>query len=166
MKAGRIILHIIITLALIILTVGVPSAYILTRSGGKMTDAVSGASMKLPEKTSGEYLILVNRSLHEDTIDEWTAFFRDEKMDVIFDDINCIAPRGDGNAIKTAERLRAQLPENQMRLRSEDATLLASKAENGCIDAAIFSKEFADELKLKADAHENVVCIKIRVGEQ
>ena len=83
--------------------------------------------------------------------------------DVVF---KTLVTRGDGNAIKTAERLRAQLPENQMRLRSEDATLLASKAENGCIDAAIFSKEFADELKLKADAHENVVCIKIRVGEQ
>ena len=166
MKAGKIVIHILISLTAALLLVGIPAGMILNQSAGKAPDAVSGASLKLPDKPSGDYVLLLNRSLHEDSLNDWIAFFRDGELNVIFDDISCIAPESDSQAIQMAERLQAQLPENQMQLRTENPTLLISKAENGCIDAAIFSKELADALKLKADADERIAYIIIKDGEQ
>ena len=165
MKAGKTALHIILSLTAVFLLVGLPGLYILGETAEEQPDAVSGASIKLPDKPSGEYVLLLNRSLHEDTFDDWVAFFRDGELNVIFDDINCIASQSDADALKMADRLIAQLPENQMKLRTENPTLLVSKAENGCIDAAIFSKEMADAMKLRTDSDDNIACIIIKGGE-
>lgn len=68
--------------------------------------------------------------------------------------------------ILLAERMQAQLPENQMRLRSENPTLLVSKAEAGYIDVAVFSKEMADALKLKSSGQlEGVAVITVKGGD-
>ena len=166
MKAVKIMVHIFLSLTAAFLLAGVPMLYVLDMSKGKDIDAVSGASIKLPDKPSGDYIVLLNRSLHEDSVDDWIKFFRDGELNVIFDDISCIAAQSDAPAIQMAERFRAQLPENQMRLRRENALLLASKAENGCIDAAIFSKETAEALKIDAGAAENIICIEIKGGEE
>lgn len=165
MKAGKVILHIIISVTAVFLLVGIPAAFILDQTQDKAPDAVSGASVKLPDKPSGDYILLLNRSLHEESFNDWVAFFRDGEMNVIFDDINCIAAQSDVDALKMADRLIAQLPENQMQLRTENPTLLVSKAENGCIDAALFSKEMAEALKLKTKTNESIVCIIIKGGE-
>ena len=165
MKAGKTALHIILSLTAVFLLVGLPGLYILGETAEEQPDAVSGASIKLPDKPSGEYVLLLNRSLHEDTFDDWVAFFCDGELNVIFDDINCIASQSDADALKMADRLIAQLPENQMKLRTENPTLLVSKAENGCIDAAIFSKEMADAMKLRTDSDDNIACIIIKGGE-
>ncbi len=165
MKAGKIIIHVFLSLTAAFLIVGIPAAFVLEQLGFFSADVVSGASVKLPEKPSGEYIVLLNRSLHEDSLDDWTAFFRDGELNVFFDDISCIAAESDINALKMADRLCAQLPENQMRLRTENSLLLASKAENGCIDAAIFSKEMADDLKLNPGANEQIICITISGGD-
>ena len=165
MKAVKIMVHIFLSLTAAFLLAGVPMLYVLDMSKGKDIDAVSGASIKLPDKPSGDYIVLLNRSLHEDSVDDWIKFFRDGELNVIFDDISCITAQSDAAAVQMAERFQAQLPENQMRLRSEDATLLASKAENGCIDAAIFSKEMADLMKLRTGSDDNIACIIIKGGE-
>lgn len=165
MKAGKIALHIILSLTAAFLLVGIPGLYILDQTAEEQPDAVSGASIKLPDKPSGDYVLLLNRSLHEDSFDDWVAFFRDGELNVIFDDINCIAALSDVDALKMADRLIAQLPENQMQLRTENPTLLVSKAENGCIDAAIFSKEFAEAMKLKADPDGSIAYIIIKGGD-
>ena len=165
MKAGKIIIHIIISLTAAFLLAGVPAAYVMDSIDVGTTDAVSGASVKPPEKPSGEYILLLNKSLHEGSVDEWTAFFRDGELNVIFDDISCITAQSDAAAVQMAERFQAQLPENQMRLRTENPTLLVSKAENGCIDAAIFSKEMADSLKLRPETNKSIVCISVKGGE-
>ena len=165
MKAGKIILHVLASAMAAALLVGVPSAYIIGQSDVNTADAVSGASVKLPEKPSGEYVLLLNRTLHEDSLDDWIAFFRDGELNVIFDDISCIAAQSDSGAIQMAQRLQAQLPENQMQLRTENPMLLVSKAENGCIDAAIFSKEMADSLGLKAEWDGDVAYMIIKGGE-
>ena len=52
-----------------------------------------------------------------------------------------------------------------MKLRTENPPLLVSKAENGCIDAAIFSKEMADTMKLRTYPDDTIVCIIIKGGE-
>ena len=68
--------------------------------------------------------------------------------------------------ILLAERMQAQLPENQMRLRSENPTLLVSKAEAGLIDVAVFSKEMAGALKLKSSGQmEGIAVITVKGGD-
>ncbi len=165
MKAVKIMVHIFLSLTAAFLLAGVPMLYVLDMSKGKDIDAVSGASIKLPDKPSGDYIVLLNRSLHEDSVDDWIKFFRDGELNVIFDDISCITAQSDAAAVQMAERFQAQLPENQMRLRTENPTLLVSKAENGCIDAAIFSKEMADSLKLRPETNKSIVCISVKGGE-
>ena len=110
-------------------------------------------------------MLLLNRSLHKESFDDWVAFFSDGELNVIFDDVNCLASESDTDALKMADRLIARLPENQMKLRTENPVLLVSKVENGCIDTAIFSKEMADEMKLRTDSDDNIACIIIKGGE-
>ena len=117
-------------------------------SGKAETDAVSSATVPLPEEPSGSFLVLINTKLHKDTLEEWEAFFRDGEFVVIFEDISCLAAKGDAAGQQLAERFRASLPENQMQLRLEDGTLLASKAEAGLIDVAVLSREMAGYLQL------------------
>lgn len=165
MKAAKLLFHIFISLTAAFLLVGLPTGFVLYNTREEAPDAVSGASIDMPDRPSGDYVLLLNRSLHEETFDDWAAFFRDGELNVIFDDINCIAAQSDVDALKMADRLIAQLPENQMKLRTENPTLLVSKAENGCIDAAIFSKEMADAMKLRTDPDDNIACIIIKGGE-
>lgn len=165
MRAAKLLFHIFISLTAAFLLVGLPTIFVLHNIREEAPDAVSGASVKLPDKPSGDYVLLINRSLHEDSFDDWVAFFRDGELNVIFDDISCIAAESDIDALKMADRYIAQLPENQMQLRTENPTLLVSKAENGCIDAALFSKEMADAMKLRTDPDDNIACIIIKGGE-
>ena len=51
--------------------------------------------------------------------------------------------------MELAESYRSQLPENQMTVRSDDVTLLFSKADAGKFDIIVASKEIADEFKLQ-----------------
>ena len=126
---------------------GVPSAVYLDLFSGKAPDAVSQASMKLPDQPSGDFIVLIKTSLHEDTIGDWCSFFNDDYA-VIFDDISCTVAQGDAGGLQLAQRYQAQLPENQMTIREENAALLVSKAEAGYIDVAVFSREMADMLGL------------------
>lgn len=112
------------------------------------TDAVTQASIPLPDQPSGEFVVLIKTSLHEDAIEDWKDFFHDEEFAVIFEDIECMVADGDSAGMQMAERYQAQLPENQMRLRTENPTLLVSKAETGYIDVVVFSREMAEALKL------------------
>lgn len=165
MKAGKIALHIILSLIAAFLLVGLPGLYILVQRAENRPDTVSSASVKIPDKPSGEYVLLLNRSLHKESFDDWVVFFSDGELNVIFDDVNCLASESDTDALKMADRLIARLPENQMKLRTENPVLLVSKVENGCIDTAIFSKEMADEMKLRTDSDDNIACIIIKGGE-
>lgn len=164
MKAVRILVHTVISLLVTFLCIGVPALVLFAPFGGEETDAVTSASVKLPDKPSGDYLVLLNRSLHEETLGEWEAFFRDGELNVIFDDINCLAADSDIPALQMADRFKAQLPENQMHLRTENVMLLVSKAENGCIDAAVFSQEMADMMKLSVE-REDILVIRVKGGE-
>ena len=131
-------------------TLGIPSlAYVDFSAlfGGKV-DAVSGASLELPEQPSGNFVILLNRDRHKDTAEEWTTFFSGGETDVIMDDVACMAAQGDATGIQLAERFRSRLAENQMTVRQVDPTLLASRADAGAYDAVIVSAEMADALTL------------------
>ena len=144
--------HISLTLLALILLVAVPilSNFDLSASQGDV-DTNSSASIELPDSPSGEFVLIINNQLHQKTMNDWRSFFNDDEFVVIFEDIQCLVAEGDLTAQQMAERFQAQLPENQMRLRTINPTLLVSKIENGYIDIAVLSTEMAEALKLTGD---------------
>ena len=152
MNARKVLGHIGLTALMLAVLVGLPMwKYIGSVSPGQTVDAASGATIALPDKPSGDFIVLINTARHSDTLGDWGAFFRSEDFPVIFEDISCMVAQGDASGQQMAERFQAQLPENQMMLREENPTLLVSKAEAGYIDVAVFSREMADALELNPD---------------
>ena len=141
----KIVRSVLIIAAALAVLLGLPGLYFAGRSGLLSgADAVSSASLEIPDQPSGEYLVLINRDLHRETLGDWKAFFTEAPVGVIMEDISCLTAKGDRGGSELAERYRLRLPENQMTLRSEDPTLLVSKAEYGRFDIIILSAEMAD----------------------
>lgn len=157
------IVHMVLSVLVAAFVVITPCAVFLNIFNNTPPDAVSQATMTLPDQPSGNFVVFINSSLHKDTIDDWKSFFNDEYA-VIFDDISCITASGDISGRQLAERFKAQLPQNQMSVRSEDAVLLASKLDAGLVDVAVFSKEMADALNIKS-VHEGIMLINITEDE-
>ena len=131
---------------------GIPAIYYRTpllAVYGNNVDAVSGASLAVPDQPSGEFMILINRALHTDTLDEWKAFFNEEPVGVIFEDIRCLTAEGDAGGAQLAERYRIRLPENQMTVKSENGLMAVSKASYGIFDVMVLSKEVGDIYNIK-----------------
>ena len=164
MKRFEVAKHIVFVIMMMGLLVVLPVVTHFDIFQSASTDAVSSASTVLPDQPSGNYYVFMKTSLHENSLYDWKNFFNDEDFAVIFDDISCLIANGDEQGKQLAERYQAQLPENQMIIREENPTLLASKVENGYIDVAIFSKEMADVLSLKIQ-NEGLSLFEIKGGE-
>lgn len=165
MKAVK---HIIVVIAALFVILGIPTLSSVDVSAllSGNPDAVTHASTELPDQPSGEFIVLINNDTQGDYIEEWREFFTEGDFGVIMSDIGCMTFEGDTTAIQLAERYQARLPENQMTLKSENALLLASKAECGLFDAIVASKEMADAYKLDdICARDSVTCITVK-GEQ
>ena len=131
------------------------------RIAGK-TDAVSSASMEIPDQPSGSYLVLIKSDLHEDTLSEWTDFFTEQPVGVIMEDLHCFVDQADVSGQEAADRYRLRLAENQMTVTKENGTLLVSKAENGLFDVIVLSKEMADLQDYeKAMSREDVTAVMV-----
>lgn len=164
MKHRRIPAHALGTAAAVFLLAVLP---LLTQVPltGQPVDAVSSATLVLPDQPSGEFYVLLNTSLHTDTLEDWRQFFTGEALPVIFEDLRCSAAKGDVSGVQLAQRFQAQLPENQMRLRTENATLLVSKIEAGWLDAAVLSREMAEALQLRPEILNGVTVITVTGGD-
>lgn len=105
-------------------------------------DTVSSAT-QIPDTPSGAYVVLVKKSLHEKngTLQTWADFFSGKEIGIVFEDIDCLTALGDAGGSEFAKSLQSRLPENQMRLRSEERTLVLSKARAGMFDVIVLSKE-------------------------
>lgn len=161
MKLITRILHIAADLVIIFALAGIP-VLMYCDLPVKGYDAVSSASIELPDSPSGEFLIIINRDLHEDTAEDWKDFFEGDYLKVIFEDINCMVPDGDVTGLELANRYMAILPENQMRVSGDDAVLIASKLEAGYVDIAILSADMADALGISTESiPDNMLVIKI-----
>ena len=138
--------HLAVILACLLVLPGIPGIYYLNKTGAfsGTVDAVTGASMDLPDQPSGNFFVLINTKNHSDTLGEWTDFFQERPVGVIMEDINCLTVRGDVTGGQLADRYRARLAENQMKVRTEDGTLVVSRAEEGLADVIILSEEMAD----------------------
>ena len=139
--------HIAFVLAALFVTLGLPALLLFdvgAMISGVEADSVSGASLDLPDQPSGEFLVLVNRTKHPDTLSAWTDFFSEQPVEVIMEDISCITLDGDAAGKQLARRYQARLAENQMSIRQEDPVLTASRGEWGLFDVIILSREMAD----------------------
>lgn len=139
--------HVAFVLAVLFVVLGIPTLFsvdvaaLLAPDGA---DAVTRASLELPEQPSGEFLVLLNTDKHRDTLEQWRLFFSGEDAGVIMSDISCMVIDGDATGLQLAERYQARLPENQMTVKQENGLLLASKAEAGRFDTIILSREAAE----------------------
>lgn len=168
MKGITAIRHCAICAAGVFLTLGLPFIRSETFSGlVSGTDAVSGASVVL-DQPSGEYVLLINRELHTDaeSLADWVTFFSGGEILYIFEDISCSVANGDSGGIELAESFRSQLPENQMTVKKEDATLLVSRLDHGKFDIAILSEEFAAAYQAETAYGGNVEVLHITGGAQ
>ena len=137
----KVLEHIGIILAALFLCLGLPALIYLPKGDG--VDAVSGASLNVPDQPSGEFVVILNRERHA-ALEEWTDFFTEREVGVIMEDLSCTTASGDAAGLQLAQRCQARLAENQMSLRSENGVLLVSKAEQGLYDVVILSRETAD----------------------
>jgi len=145
--------HILFVLLSLFLLLGIPALFWGDWSavfpGGDGVDAVSGASLDVPDQPSGNFYIFMNTKYRHETLSEWRDFFEERPVGVIFEDISCLVPAFDAAGIQLAERYQARLAENQMSFRTEETTLLTSKIEAGVFDVVILSREAAEALKLQ-----------------
>lgn len=164
MKFPDIIKHIGIVIASTVILVGIPlwSTGFLNSLFSDNPDAVSGASVIL-EKPSGKYLIFINKDLHQDTdiLKEWITFFSGGDILYIFEDIACSVASGDLGGKELAESFRSQLPENQMRVKEEDATLIVSRMDERLYDIVILSGEFAEMFSASSSVTDSDIVIEL-----
>ena len=160
--------HVIIIVSALFLIIGVPllcNAEYVSRFIAGEADAVSSATLNEQEKPSGDYYVLINRQLHPDTIGEWEAFFSGDDVDLIFEDIDCLAIDTDISGLKYADYCKARLPENQMDITPENSMLAMSKLQWGKCDVFIISTEAADKYHLETVDDSVMSKIKIEGGE-
>ena len=153
MRIIKILKHLLIVTGALFIVVGVPlmmTDYWRGLLSSDEADAVSSPSVVI-DKPSGNYIVLINTRLHTDKekLNQWIDFFDGKETDIIFEDISCTVAEGDTMGIEMAESLCSKLPENQMKIKKEEAVLVVSRAEEGKFDVLLMSKEFADSYKLK-----------------
>ena len=144
----RTLRHILITAGSLIFLIGFPlfQTGALTRLlAGQGLDALTAAT-KTIDQPSGAYVVLINKENHKDSgkLAVWKKFFSGQEIDYIFEDISCVVSDSDAAGLELARSFQSRLPENQMLLRTEDTTLMFSKAKYGRFDVMILSKEMYD----------------------
>ncbi|MBR1751248.1 MAG: hypothetical protein IJ740_10295 [Ruminococcus sp.] len=147
-----IIRHTLVTAAALSLMLGLPyftSDYYKAKSGSE--DAVAAATQAI-DSPSGKFVVLVNKQLHTNSanLSVWQDFFENGESDDIysvFEDITCYVSSSDPTGLDMAKSFQSRLPENQMKIKTEDTLLMLSKAENGKYDIIIMSSEMYDKNK-------------------
>ena len=159
----RVLRHIFLPLCVVILSIAIPLFFAGFFNGsGSKEDAITSASVII-DRPSGEYVVWINKDKHtnSENLNTWERFFRGEDIDFLFEDIACVVASTDEAGIDIAKSFESRLPENQMTIRTEDVTLMLSKACDKRYDVIIMSKEVydaygADKLSDKVCA----VCVK------
>ncbi len=161
--------HIFFIFISLFLIIGIPAVFFgdwssVFSNGG--VDAVSGASLDVPDSPSGDFYIFMNRARHHE-LAEWRDFFEERPVGVIFEDLSCRVLAADVTGVQLAERYQARLAENQMKLRPESNRLLfAAKTENGYFDVVIVSKEISDACGLeKVFSDKDIMVISVMSEE-
>lgn len=162
----NIVKHISVIVISLFLILGVPfmnTDYFRSLISDEDVDSVSSASVVI-DQPSGNYVVLINLEKHtdEENLGLWHDFFEGEDVSFIFEDIVCTVAGNDVNGTTMAQSFRSRLPENQMKIKSEDATLMLSKAEYNKFDVIIMSEEIAEMFSAETlFDNENVDVIRV-----
>jgi hypothetical protein len=91
-------------------------------------------------------VVLINEDRHTnaENLAIWKDFFAGKEIPFLFEDIVCTVGSMDAGGIGMAQSYQSRLPENQMLLRTEDTTMMLSKAKYGRFDVMFLSKEIYD----------------------
>jgi hypothetical protein len=118
------------------------------------------------DQPSGDYIVLINQNLHtnRDNLYTWVQFFSGQEISYLFEDISCSVAAGDSGALTMAQSFQSRLPEKQMSVQTENATLLLSRADCGKYDIIILSSEFAERYDLTTIDGAAVTMIEITGG--
>lgn len=143
MKWLRHILTIAGALCLLVALPVFASGYPARAAAG--ADAAASASVVI-EQPSGAYVVLINPDLHKDreNLAVWQDFFRGRDIGYLFEDIDCSVADSDAAGLDMAKSFQSRLPENQLRLKTENVTLMLSKAYYNRFDVILLSREFYD----------------------
>ena len=164
----RVIRHIVIIVISLLLILGIPftrtSYFAQMRSGSP--DAAATASIII-DQPSGEYVVLINEDLHTnaENLAIWKDFFAGKEIPFLFEDIVCTVGSADAGGAEMAKSYQSRLPENQMKIKQEDITLMLSKAEHKRFDIIVLSKEFADMFTASTIYDKDGVCVIMVGGE-
>jgi len=167
----KVLVHALVVFAALFVVLALPALLqtdvsSLFSDSAKVVDAVASASMEIPDKPSGEFVVLLNKSLHEDTASQWEVFFSGGDAGVIMSDVECRVFDSDSPGLQMAQRYMARLPENQMKLKAENGVLLASKAENSMFDVIVMSWEIFEAYKINVEKiSDDVLVIEVK-GEE
>lgn len=140
--------HVLIIVVALVLLVGLPLYLTGFFDEDIGVDAISSATMIIDQPT-GAYVVIINPDFHpdKDKLATWRKFFAGEEIDFIFEDISCVVANIDESGLEIAKSFQSRLPENQMTIRTEDITLMLSKAMTDRYDVIILSKEIFDAYK-------------------
>ena len=167
-QKGELKRHIIIGLLSALALIGGPIYAAYGPLGAAGHDAVSSATVII-DQPSGAYVVLINRDRHtdEENLNTWISFFKGEEIGFLFEDISCLVPDTDQGGLELAKSFQSRLPENQMKLRTENATLLLSKAVYGEFDVILVSREAYEAYGAQAVAKlSSVECIESEGADQ
>lgn len=165
-KAVRLIRQVLTVALALAVTLGIPAA----RSDGLKAavsgehDAVASATVET-DQPSGEYYVLINldRRPDSESVSFWETFFSGGEVGFIFEDIECSVAKSDPSGLELAQSFQSRLPENQMKIKTEDSVLLFSKADHGKFDILVLSAETADAYNAyTAFERDNVRVISVR----
>ena len=157
----KVLGHILAVSLSLFLLLGLPLLHFW--SAGRLAispDAVSSATIDLPDTPSGEYVVYVNRQKHPGTLDQWRAFFSEEDYGVLLEDVHCLIVDGDATGDQLARRYQARLVKDQMTLRRENGVLVASRLDSGRYDLVILSAEMAEVWKMTAPESAETLLIR------
>lgn len=161
-RRGELIRHIMVGLLSAILLIGGPIYAVYGPFGAAHRDAVSSATVII-DQPSGAYVVLINRNRHpnQENLNTWISFFKGEEIGFLFEDISCLVPDTDQGGLELAKSFQSRLPENQMKLRTENAALLMSKAAYGEFDVIFVSREAYEAYGAQAVAMQSSVeCVE------
>ena len=146
----RVLKHVLVVLLALFVTLGIPFLRYadLNALVSGSADAVSQATMALPDTPSGNFVVFINRQKHPNSLDQWSAFFAEADYGILLEDVHCMVITGDVNGQQLAERYQARLVKDQMTLYRENGVLAASRLDNGLYDMLILSQEMAEAWQL------------------
>ena len=163
----KVLKHVLAVPLALFLLLGVPALRYVDVAAlwrGEDADAVSQATVELPDTPSGDFVVFLNRTKHAGTLEQWGNFFAEKDYGILLEDVRCMVISGDPTAGQLAERYQARLVKDQMTVRRENGVMVASRLGSGVYDMVIVSREMAEAWQLTDSAPPDAAVVVVEGG--